>query len=73
MQLLMTIFFDPIALISAFFISWSMGSIFMYEYYILGNTWDVRDETEIEVDADIVNDEDTYDGCESILCNLLTG
>ena len=66
----MTPILDPLAIIFASIIAWGMGSIIMYEYYILGNTWDPRDETEIELDSDDLTPYEYQ--CESIICNLLS-
>ena len=40
---------DPFCIVYGFFVAWAMGSIVMYEYYILGNTWDVRAPVDVVV------------------------
>ena len=47
-----TAILDPFCIVYSFFVAYAMGSIMMYEYYVLGNSWDVRAPVDVVPQSD---------------------
>lgn len=64
-QLMWTAVMDPFCIVYGFFVAYAMGSILMYEYYILGNTWDARAPVEVVPQTESPSLEDEEDSLSS--------